>query len=141
MFIHVLYLSFGLAITRIINMKKLSLSFALLLPFAVNAGITDPDCTAEKAVKSAATKAAIGVGGRCNPAETAKDSAGKVIENALPDDGVAGKAVDKATGRNDTLKDKAADAVDEKVDEIVPDKLQKDNDGKNIKKTVKKKIE
>lgn len=110
-------------------MKKLSLSFALLLPFAVNAGITDPDCTAEKAVKSAATKAAVGVSGRCKPGEAVKDSAGKAVENALPDNGVAGKAVDKATGRNDTLKDKAADAVDDKVDEIVPDKLQKDKKG------------
>lgn len=123
-------------------MKMLSLAIILLLPFAVTAGVVNPDCTAEKAVKSAATKAAVGVGGRCNPAEAAKDSAGKAVENALPDDGVAGKAVDKATGRNDTLKDKATDAVDEKVDEIVPDTLQKDKDGKKVvKKVVKKEIE
>lgn len=114
-------------------MKRFSLAIILLLPFAVTAGVVDPECTAEKAVKSAATKAAVGVGGRCNPAEAAKDSAGKAVEDALPDKGVAGKAVDKATGRNDTLKDKAADAVDEKVDEVVPDKLQKDKKkGKKI---------
>ncbi|MGS0498372.1 hypothetical protein ACU8V4_14690 [Pseudoalteromonas mariniglutinosa] len=41
-------------------MKKLSLSFALLLPFAVNAGITDPDCTAEKAVKVLRLKPLLG---------------------------------------------------------------------------------
>jgi hypothetical protein len=39
------------------------------------AGPLDPDCTAEKAAKSAATKATIGVGGRCSPAEAAKDTA------------------------------------------------------------------
>ena len=35
----------------------------------------DPDCTAEKAAKSAAAKATVGVGGRCSPAEAAKDTA------------------------------------------------------------------
>jgi len=39
------------------------------------AGALDPDCTAEKAAKSAATKAVVGVGGRCSPAEAAKDTA------------------------------------------------------------------
>lgn len=61
-------------------MKRFSLAIILLLPFAVTAGVVDPECTAEKAVKSAATKAA-----------------------------------------------------DEKVDEVVPDKLQKDKKkGKKI---------
>jgi hypothetical protein len=39
------------------------------------AGALDPDCTAEKAAKGAAAKATVGVGGRCSPAEAAKDSA------------------------------------------------------------------
>jgi hypothetical protein len=39
------------------------------------AGPIDPDCTAEKAAKSVATKATVGVGGRCSPAEAAKDTA------------------------------------------------------------------
>jgi hypothetical protein len=39
------------------------------------AGPLDPDCTAEKAAKSATAKATIGVGGRCSPAEAVKDSA------------------------------------------------------------------
>jgi hypothetical protein len=39
------------------------------------AGPLDPDCTAEKAAKSAAAKATVGVGGRCSPAEAAKDTA------------------------------------------------------------------
>ena len=39
------------------------------------AGPLDPDCTAEKAAKSAATKATVGVGGRCDPKEAAHDTA------------------------------------------------------------------
>lgn len=38
------------------------------------AGPLDPDCTAEKAARRAATKATLGVGGRCTPAEAAKDT-------------------------------------------------------------------
>ena len=43
---------------------------------SVHAGVVNPDCTAEKAAKSAATKATVGVGGRCSPAEAAKDTVG-----------------------------------------------------------------
>lgn len=39
------------------------------------AGPLDPDCTAEKAARSAATKATVGVGGRCDPKEAAADTA------------------------------------------------------------------
>ena len=39
------------------------------------AGIVDPDCTPEKAAKSAAAKSTVGVGGRCDAKEAAKDSA------------------------------------------------------------------
>ncbi|WP_295431161.1 hypothetical protein [uncultured Thiodictyon sp.] len=39
------------------------------------AGVLDPDCTAQKAAKGAAAKATVGVGGRCSPAEAAKDTA------------------------------------------------------------------
>jgi hypothetical protein len=39
------------------------------------AGALDPDCTPEKAAKGAAAKATVGVGGRCSPAEAAKDTA------------------------------------------------------------------
>ncbi|MEA1888491.1 MAG: hypothetical protein U9N50_01745 [Pseudomonadota bacterium] len=66
-------------------------------------GVLDPDCTAEKAAKSATAKATVGVGGRCSPKETAADSArGTVgIEEKGPtekhrkddDDGIAKKAV------------------------------------------------
>jgi hypothetical protein len=54
----------------------------LLLSFAattVGADVLDPNCTAEKAAKSAAMKTTVGVGGRCDPKEaltdTAKDAA------------------------------------------------------------------
>ena len=42
---------------------------------AANAGPLDPDCTAKKAAKSAAMKAAVGVGGRCDAKEAAADTA------------------------------------------------------------------
>ncbi len=49
------------------------------------AGPIDPDCTAEKAAKSAATKATVGVGGRCSPAEAAKDTAKDAVGDANKD--------------------------------------------------------
>ena len=47
----------------------------LIAAGTVGAGALDPDCTAQKAAKSAAAKATVGVGGRCSPAEAAKDTA------------------------------------------------------------------
>jgi hypothetical protein len=38
------------------------------------AGALNPDCTPEKAAKGAAAKATVGVGGRCKPGETVKDT-------------------------------------------------------------------
>ena len=43
-------------------------------------GLLDPDCTAEKAAKSAAMKSTVGVGGRCTPAEAAKDTAKRAVQ-------------------------------------------------------------
>jgi hypothetical protein len=62
--------------------KKSVLTISLLLTTLLNApfgwaGPLDPDCTAEKAVKGAAAKATVGIGGRCSPAEAAKDTAKK----------------------------------------------------------------
>jgi hypothetical protein len=59
-------------------MKTTTAVLALALSIATGiagAGPLDPDCTAEKAAKSAAMKSTVGVGGRCSPAEAAKDSA------------------------------------------------------------------
>jgi hypothetical protein len=67
-------------------------------------GPLDPDCTAEKAAKSTAMKATVGVGGRCSPAEAAKDTTKKAagigdkgpLEKRRDDDGLAEKAAKKA---------------------------------------------
>lgn len=72
------------------------LVIAMVLAMPLHAGIKDPDCTAEKAAKSTATKMTVGVSGRCTPKEAAKDTATGAVNNALSDEGVAGKAVDAA---------------------------------------------
>ena len=60
-------------------MKKLTMTMVtiatLMCGQLVFAAPLDPNCTAEKAAKGAATKATVGVGGRCSPAEAAKDTA------------------------------------------------------------------
>ena len=78
-----------------------------LASLSVNGGPRDPDCTAEKAAKSTAMKATVGVGGRCSPAEAAKDTTkGKAkdvadiedkgaLEKRRDDDGLAKKTVKK----------------------------------------------
>jgi len=43
-------------------------------------GLLDPECTAEKAAKSAAMKSTVGIGGRCSPAEAAKDTAKRAVQ-------------------------------------------------------------
>ena len=50
----------------------IALSAGTQLAFA---GPLDPECTPEKAAKSAATKATVGVGGRCDAKEAASDTA------------------------------------------------------------------
>jgi hypothetical protein len=78
------------------------LLFTLLLAStSAVAGVLDPECTPEKAAKGAAAKATVGVGGRCKPGETVKDSgkraAGVDGEKKNDDEqGVAKKAADKA---------------------------------------------
>lgn len=59
---------------KTIALTTLTLAAALCANLAL-AGALDPDCTAEKAAKGTAAKATVGVGGRCSPAEAAKDSA------------------------------------------------------------------
>ena len=67
------------------------------------AGPLDPECTPEKAAKSAATKATVGVGGRCDAKEAATDTAKRTagVEDKGPldkrkDDTPAEKAKTKA---------------------------------------------
>lgn len=91
-------------------MKKIALSLltcTILLQanFSLG-GVVDPDCTAEKAAKSAAAKATVGVGGRCSPAEAAKDTGKKAV-------GVEDKGpLKKATSKNDSAVEKVKKAVD-----------------------------
>jgi hypothetical protein len=76
-----------------------------LMSQAAFAGIADPDCTAEKAAKSAAAKSTVGVGGRCDAKEAAKDSGKKAagVEDKGP--------LEKKKSKNDTPVEKAKDAV------------------------------
>jgi hypothetical protein len=76
-----------------------------LLSSAAFAGIVDPDCTAEKAAKSAAAKSTVGVGGRCDAKEAAKDSGKKAagVEDKGP--------IEKKKSKNDTPAEKAKDAA------------------------------
>ncbi|AUV88334.1 hypothetical protein [Vibrio campbellii] len=76
--------------------RKLALLLFLFGSTASYAGVMDPDCDAEKAAKATATKAVVGVGGRCTPKEALKDTTIDAGKEALPDDGLAGKAVDAA---------------------------------------------
>ena len=71
------------------------LTAVLYVPLS-SAGVLNPDCTAEKAAKSAAAKATVGIGGRCSPAEAAKDTAKKAtgIEGKVP----SGKSADLTKG-------------------------------------------
>ncbi len=76
-----------------------------LLASAASAGPIDPNCTPEKAAKSAAAKSTVGVGGRCDPKEAAKDSGKKAagVEEKGP--------IEKKKSKNDTPVEKAKDAV------------------------------
>lgn len=76
-----------------------------LLASAAFAGPIDPDCTPEKAAKSAAAKSTVGVGGRCSAGEAAKDSGKKAagVEDKGP--------LEKKTSKNDTPADKAKNAA------------------------------
>ncbi|WP_339487576.1 hypothetical protein [Pseudomonas sp. EL_65y_Pfl2_R95] len=85
-------------------MGKLLLGLTLGL-FCLNlqAGVINPDCTAGKAAKSAAMKATVGVGGRCDAKEAASDSMGL--------DDKKDKMDDTKDNMSDK-KDKAHDATD-----------------------------
>lgn len=79
------------------------------LAFAAMAGPLDPDCTPEKAAKSAAAKGTIGVGGRCDAKEAAMDSAKREV-------GIEEKGpLEKKKNKNDTPAEKAKDATKDVV--------------------------
>jgi hypothetical protein len=77
-----------------------SAALACLLAGGIaSAGVLDPECTPEKAVKGAAANAAIGVGGRCKPGETVKDTTKNAVgiddDKKHRGDGPINKATDK----------------------------------------------
>jgi hypothetical protein len=88
--------------TRLITASGLCLA---LISSAAWAGPLDPDCTPEKAAKSAAAKSTVGVGGRCSAGEAAKDSGKKAagVEEKGP--------IEKQKKKDDTPAEKAKDAV------------------------------
>ncbi len=84
------------------NANKPMITLGVLLALAclsALAGPLDPDCTAEKAAKSAAAKATIGVGGRCSPAEAAHDTARDAVHGD-DDEGLLGGDKDKDKNNN-----------------------------------------
>ena len=91
-------------------MKQKHVSWIVATLFAAmvaasSAGPLDPDCTAKKAAKSAAAKATVGVGGRCDPKEALSDSAKDVVN--IDDKGPIEE-------RRDDSKDKDKDKEKEK---------------------------
>ena len=89
-----------MTLAKMIAASSLTLALASSAAFA---GIADPDCTPEKAAKSAAAKSTVGVGGRCSASEAAKDSAKR--KAGVEDKGPLEKR------KNDTPAEKARDAV------------------------------
>ena len=77
-------------------MRTITTAFGLIVLVTagfVGAGPLDPDCTAQKAAKSAAMKATVGVGGRCSPKEAATDTAKRVtgVDEINKDKSLLGK--------------------------------------------------
>jgi hypothetical protein len=86
--------------------SRLGLGLAMALALTtVNAGPLDADCTPQKAAKHAAEKATVGVGNRCDPKETASDTAKKAT--GVEDKGPLEKKSDNGNkDKNDKKDDK-----------------------------------
>ncbi|GAB3343340.1 hypothetical protein [Marilutibacter aestuarii] len=95
------------------------LSLAVVLAFVpAHAGVLDSHCTPAKAAKSAAAKATVGVGGRCDAKETLKDTADDAIDLDLD--------ADDAKDTLEDVRDKADDAHDT-LDDAVHDRGDRDD--------------
>jgi hypothetical protein len=90
---------------KLLSLSVLASGLLAAASFSALAGPLDPDCTPEKAAKSAAAKSTVGVGGRCSAGEAAKDSAkrtagvedkGPLEKKGKDDSGPAKGAVKKA---------------------------------------------
>jgi hypothetical protein len=87
---------------------QLGLGLALaLVVTAVSAGPLDADCTPQKAAKHAAEKATVGVGNRCDPKETASDTAKKATN--IDDKDLKNKKDNGKKDKNDKKDDKKSD--------------------------------
>jgi hypothetical protein len=88
--------------TAMLTMKPMASMIVILAAIMTappaSAGVLDPDCTATKAAKSAAAKATVGVGGRCSPAEAAKDTAKRESKVAVGKLGPDGKNTNSTKG-------------------------------------------
>jgi hypothetical protein len=96
-----------MTLSKLIAASGLAFALVSLPAFA---GVVDPDCTPEKAAKSAAAKSTVGVGGRCDAKEAAKDSGKKAagVEEKGP--------IEKKTSKNDTPAEKAKDKAKKAAD-------------------------
>lgn len=77
--------------------RYLTLLILLLASSTSLANVTPPDCDAEKTTKTVAKKTVVGIGSCCTPKEILKDTAIDPRKDKLPDERVAGKAVDTTT--------------------------------------------
>ena len=57
-------------------LTSVALPSLLIVCSVAMSGPLDPECSAAKTAKSAAMKSTVGVGGRCKPADAAKDAVG-----------------------------------------------------------------
>ena len=80
---------------KLLSLSALASGLLVAASFSALAGPLDPDCTPEKAAKSAAAKSTVGVGGRCSAGEAAKDSAKRAA-------GVEDKGQLKKKGKDDS---------------------------------------
>ena len=76
----------------------------LALTGSVSAGPLKPECDVEKAARNTAMKATVGVGGRCDPKDAAKNKAKDAA--GIEDKGVVEQRFDKRAD-DDGLKKKA----------------------------------
>ncbi len=65
---------------KLMRMARFAVIASAMAGIPAHAGPLDLDCTAEKAAKSAAMKATVGVGGRCSAKEAASDTAKKAAD-------------------------------------------------------------
>ncbi|MEA1888494.1 MAG: hypothetical protein U9N50_01760 [Pseudomonadota bacterium] len=116
---------------KTIIQNTLVFSLTLLFSTAAFSGPIDPECNAKKAAKSTAMKATVGVGGRCKPAEAAKDTVGL--------DDKKGKKGKKGKKDKDGLlsKDDSENSKDKKNSKK---KMKDDKDGFGLKKKAVKTV-